>query len=54
MNKGIADAVAEGMPGEYVERVMRKFIPEDWDGGEADGEVRRLARKQAESFEDEI
>lgn len=52
MNRGIEDAVAEGMPGSYVEGVLRGFIPEGGEG-EGDGEVEMLARRQAERFEDE-
>lgn len=48
MNMGIKDALSEGVPSEYVEGVMRKFIPDE--GGE---EVAGLARKQAVMFEDE-
>lgn len=49
---GIADAVAEGMPEDYVANVMRKFIPEGKkDGG--DEAVIRLARNQAKEFVDE-
>jgi len=49
MNKGIHDAVDEGVPEKYVEKVMRKFIPES--GVEED--VVEVARKQAVEFEDE-
>ncbi|KAK3067620.1 hypothetical protein LTR53_015399 [Teratosphaeriaceae sp. CCFEE 6253] len=48
MNQGIKDAVKEGVPKKYVERVMRPFIPD-----EEDEEVAELARKQALVFEDE-
>lgn len=48
MNMGIKDAVKEGMPKEYVDQVMRKFIPE-----QEDEEVAEMARKQALEFEDE-
>jgi gamma-glutamylcyclotransferase len=51
MNKGIEDAVDEGVPGEYVEKVMRRFIPESAEGVE--GDVVGLARKQAVEFEEE-
>ena len=51
MNKGIDDAVEEGVPGEYVEKVMRRFIPEGADGVE--GDVVGLARRQAVEFEEE-
>lgn len=49
MNMGIKDAVREGVPKDYVEKVMRKFIPEDT---EAEG-IEALAEKQAVEFEDE-
>jgi len=49
MKKGIDDAVEEGVPGKYVERVMRKFIPESGVGEDVKG----LARRQAVEFEDE-
>ena len=49
MNKGIDDAVDEGVPEKYVEKVMRKFIPES--GVEED--VVEVARKQAVEFEGE-
>lgn len=52
MNMGIKDAVKEGVPTEYVEKVMRRFIP-DVDAEEGDGEVVRVARRQALEFEDE-
>jgi len=48
MNMGIADAVKEGMPKEYVKQVMRKFIP-----NVEDEFVEDVARKQAQVFEDE-
>jgi len=48
MNMGIKDAVKEGMPKGYVEKVMRKFIPDLEDKG-----VEVVARKQALEFEDE-
>jgi len=49
MNKGIDDAVKEGVPKKYVEKVMRRFIPES----DVSEDVRGLARKQAVEFEDE-
>lgn len=49
MNKGIDDAVDEGVPGKYVEKVMRKFIPE----GGVEEDVVGFARKQAVEFEEE-
>jgi cation transport regulator ChaC len=51
MNKGIDDAVDEGVPEKYVEKVMRKFIPEG--DVEEDVDVVGLARKQAVEFEEE-
>lgn len=48
MNMGIKDAIKEGMPKEYVEQVMRKFIPDVEDAN-----VEEMARKQALVFEDE-
>ena len=48
MNMGIKDAVKEGMPKGYVDKVMRKFIPDLEDKG-----VKEVARKQALVFEDE-
>lgn len=55
MNRGVADAVAEGVPEGYVRDVVRRFIPaEDRDGGDSGGgEVEVLARRQAERFVDE-
>lgn len=52
MNMGIRDAVAEGVPGFYVEGVMRKFIPPEGDG-DGDGSVEGLAGRQAVEFVDE-
>lgn len=52
MNMGIKDALKEGVPKAYVDKVMRRFIP-DVDEEEGDGEVVRVARKQALEFEDE-
>lgn len=49
MNKGIDDAVDEGVPEKYVKKVMRKFIPE----GGVEEDVVEVARKQAVEFEDE-
>ncbi len=50
MNQGIEDALKEGVPKEYIERVMRKFIPES-DG--EDEESRELALQQARRFVDD-
>ncbi|TKA31275.1 hypothetical protein B0A50_02120 [Salinomyces thailandicus] len=49
MNMGIKDAVEEGMPQKYVDKVMRKFIPDVKDSS-----VENVARKQALVFEDEV
>jgi gamma-glutamylcyclotransferase len=49
MNMGIKDAIKEGVPRKYVEKVMRKFIPESTESGDLES----LARKQAVEFEDE-
>lgn len=51
MNNGIEDAVRFGMPHQYVNDVMRKFIPEP-DGEEDEGMVAKAA-KQALMFRDE-
>jgi len=48
MNMGIKDALAMGVPEEYVEKVLQEFIPDV-----NDKEVETLARKQALDFEDE-
>lgn len=52
MNMGIRDAVKMGVPGGYVDAVMRKFIPDEGEGREK-GEVERVAMKQALNFVDE-
>jgi len=52
MNMGIRDAVKMGVPREYVDAVMRKFIPDEGEGREK-GEVERVAMKQARDFVDE-
>ena len=49
MNKGIDDAIVEGVPEGYVEKVMRKFIPDS----NVSEDVKGLAKKQALDFEDE-
>ena len=49
MNKGIDDAIEAGVPAEYVDRVMRRFIPD-----KKSSEVEQQARKQALKFEDEL
>ncbi|KAK5111303.1 hypothetical protein LTR85_012198 [Meristemomyces frigidus] len=48
MNMGIKDALKEGMPTAYVDKVMRPFIPDLEDGS-----VAKMAEKQALVFEDE-
>jgi gamma-glutamylcyclotransferase len=49
MNQGINDALKEGVPKEYVQEVMRKFIPP-----EHDDRLRKQAVQQAISFQDEV
>lgn len=49
MNKGIRDAVHEGVPNGYVQKVMRQYIPEVHDE-----KVEEVAKKQAIVFEDEL
>lgn len=49
MNRGIADAVELGMPREYVDGVMRKFIPDE----EGDEDMEEFAKGQAKRFRDE-
>tara|TARA_R110002003_G_scaffold193_15_gene15041 strand:+ start:9780 stop:10421 length:642 start_codon:yes stop_codon:yes gene_type:complete len=54
MNRGIADAVELGVPEEYVERVMRKFIPaETEEDGEEGRTMAEFAKGQAKEFRDE-
>lgn len=54
MNMGVRDALRAGVPREYVDGVLRRWIAEEEGGEEGDGErVRELARRQAASFEDE-
>ena len=48
MNMAIRDALQEGVPQEYIDQVMRKFIPDV-----EDAEMVETARKQALAFEDE-
>ena len=48
MNRGIEDALGCGVPEEYVEGVVRGYIPED----EVEG-VEEFARGQARGFRDE-
>ena len=49
MNMGIKDAVKAGVPQDYVNKVLRKFIPE-----KDDGDVQDVAKKQALEFQEEI
>jgi gamma-glutamylcyclotransferase len=51
MNRGIEDATARGVPGDYVSGVMRKFIPEEGKG-QREG-MRGFAETQAQRFRDE-
>ena len=53
MNEGIRDALAAGIPKEYVDTVLRRFIPPASENGEDAEGTKQMARKQAESFEDE-
>jgi len=48
MNQGINDALNEGVPKDYVQQVMRRFIPP-----EHDDRLRDQAVQQALSFHDE-
>lgn len=50
MNMGIKDAIEEGVPKKYVEKVMRRFISDESTDSEG---VEALAEKQAVEFEDE-
>ncbi|KAK3330673.1 hypothetical protein B0H66DRAFT_71653 [Apodospora peruviana] len=55
MNMGIGDALRKGVPRGYVDKVLRRWIPEEAHQ-DKDGEsmkVKELARKQAVSFKDE-
>ncbi|KAG8858548.1 hypothetical protein FRB96_005220 [Tulasnella sp. 330] len=49
MNMAIKDGLKMGIPGEYVRKVMRKFIPEMEDES-----LKEVAGKQALLFQDEI
>lgn len=51
MNKGIADALGRGVPEQYVEDVMRKFIPAE--EGEQTAHMEAFAQRQAAQFSDE-
>lgn len=48
MNMGIKDALRKGVPEDYVDQVIRKFIPEQCEPG-----MQELANRQARRFEDE-
>ncbi|PSK38156.1 hypothetical protein B9Z65_1347 [Elsinoe australis] len=48
MNQGIKDAVAAGVPQRYIDKVLRKFIPDRHDKS-----VESFAQKQATRFIDE-
>ncbi|KAF2019310.1 hypothetical protein BU24DRAFT_431171 [Aaosphaeria arxii CBS 175.79] len=62
MNRGISDALKQGVPQKYVDDVMRKFIPSD-DKHDDDGDdeerkgnreaMAQFAKQQAVRFEDE-
>ena len=49
MNMGVRDALEMGIPKDYIDQVIRKFIPPQ----DRDLEVQELALKQATNFEDE-
>ncbi|KAK4178246.1 hypothetical protein QBC36DRAFT_368972 [Triangularia setosa] len=49
MNKGIDDALKEGVPRGYVDKVLREYIPAEDQGNE----VEELAERQAGGFRDE-
>lgn len=54
MNMGIRDAMKMGVPKEYVDEVMRKFIPDDNKEGEAKRKsTEEMAMRQALEFVDE-
>jgi len=48
MNMGIKDALKRGVPEEYVDQVIRRFIPKQCEPG-----MEELANRQALRFEDE-
>ena len=52
MNRGVEDALEVGVPKEYVDDVIRKFIPAP-SSTTHDPAMESLAKKQAQSFEDE-
>lgn len=49
MNLGIQDTLSLGIPKDYVDKVIRPFIPKEGDYRD----VHELARRQALAFEDE-
>jgi gamma-glutamylcyclotransferase len=51
MNQGIEDAVKLGVPQDYVDEVMREYIPAEKE--DEASEVEEFAKKQATQFEDE-
>lgn len=64
VNMGIIDAVEMGVPKEYIEGVMRGFIPDDCENEDIEGNrvegnggkrrsTEEKALKQAENFVDE-
>lgn len=48
INRGIEDGLKAGIPKDYVDQALRRFIPE-----KVSDEVKALAIKQASGFEDE-
>ena len=57
MNMGIQDAIEAGVPEGYVQKVIRRFIPErkqvEGEAAKREEALRNKAEKQAEAFEDE-
>ena len=49
MNRGIDDAIAMGIPANYVQKYLRPFIPEQSSKAAAD-----LALRQSNRFQDEL
>jgi gamma-glutamylcyclotransferase len=47
MNMGIKDAIAMGIPEAYIDRVLRKYIP-----NESSNNVEHVAQQQAVQFQD--
>ncbi|OCK86011.1 hypothetical protein K432DRAFT_342062 [Lepidopterella palustris CBS 459.81] len=53
MNMGIGDALRMGVPTEYVDRVMRPYIPEEKGRGKGEeNELEEVAMRQAKNFID--